>query len=261
MFYCDQCGAATKPNAKYCHLCGNRVEVEGSVSGVVEPIKSRTLIDTRDDELRVEEPVETERSKQDVEATTAKHILASGAWRRWFARVVDMAVASPMLVWLLIYIVEFLVGTDGAAAFSTKPWLISMAIFALWVPVEAAFLWGFGTTPGKAAFGIQIRDEKGNLPTYKHSLSRAIDVYMLGMALGIPIVMWVTWMLAYRRVVAKGCAHWDSGLHEYSVTYKNWGVLHKAVAVVAVLVAAVCSSLVTPIVIDKHPVVILGTQQ
>lgn len=98
-------------------------------------------------------------------------------WRRYFARVVDLELCF-LIVGLLIrdfLLRDLLLGLLGLTAMLlTEP---------LWLHL-------FGTTPGKAIFGIRVSDpEEGRLP-YDRGLERTWMVLFEGMALNIPVIGW-----------------------------------------------------------------------
>lgn len=98
-------------------------------------------------------------------------------WRRYFARMVDLELYA-LIVGLLIR--DFLL----------RNLLLTVFTFSAMLLTEPLLLYLFGTTPGKAIFGILVTDaEEGRLP-YGRGLERTWMVLLEGMALNIPFLGW-----------------------------------------------------------------------
>lgn len=159
-------------------------------------------------------------------------------WRRFFARTVDF-LTGGMTVLLMFSLVlgfvfpsivpEYLTLMDNniAAGFIT---------YALWVPIEAMFISGIGTTPAKWVFGIRIVDRDDKRLTYKKALHRTTGVWALGEGLGIPVVTLITRIVAYRQLTREGITVWDEEIGSV-VLHSPWGVGRAIGATAAVIVA------------------------
>lgn len=64
-----------------------------------------------------------------------------------------------------------------------------VALYLLWLPLEAGFLTATGTTPGKWVFGIRVVKSQGQKLAYPEALKRAFLVWVQGEGLGIPVVI------------------------------------------------------------------------
>jgi uncharacterized RDD family membrane protein YckC len=115
---------------------------------------------------------------------------AVSPWRRWFARIADIAIfgtllglALPKEVW-----------SDNELA---NGWIITLGLF----PVEAVLIAARGTTPGKALMNLRVThfDGKSRL-TIGQSATRAWGALVSGQGLGIPIVTLFTQIIQYRRI-------------------------------------------------------------
>lgn len=96
-------------------------------------------------------------------------------WRRYFARGFDLSLYNTV-VGILLY--DFL----NREIYLTILTLIAMLI------LEPLFLSLFGTTPGKAIFGIRVTDPEGSRLDYSTAMDRTWTVMWEGMAMSIPVV-------------------------------------------------------------------------
>ena len=196
--FCPQCGTETQPVAKFCHACRHPLNIASAAT-----IAPKTL------------PL----AKQTAPTATLPPALSDSRphpWRRLFARTTDMALVAPLLYLLLFNnfgkgspFIEFLIGTDGALWLLDRPFLIVVLIYVLWAPIEAAFLTWFGTTIGKLALGIRVIDAEGSRLSYGAAFKRSIWVLSIGVAFGIPFVIWLSGLIAYRRLDKRGKTFWD----------------------------------------------------
>ena len=146
-------------------------------------------------------------------------------WRRYFARMVD----SILFITIFIFFVGFLIGLTGVTSpgilrFISTPggrfWLGILALFFM-IPVEAALLSHFKTTPGKWLFGIEVTNSVGERLSSEDARKRSLDVWVKGQGLGIPVVLIIPMMLAYRRLTRTGTTLWDTSCHAV-VTHRPW---------------------------------------
>lgn len=99
---------------------------------------------------------------------------------RFLARFLDYSIFYTVLILPLFF---------GSLFNSDLTHLLAiLSIPALWVPIEALLISLLGTTPGKALFGIQIRDSKERKLPFKLSLKRAALTWVKGMGFNLPVV-------------------------------------------------------------------------
>jgi uncharacterized RDD family membrane protein YckC len=98
--------------------------------------------------------------------------------------------------------------TDPAKA---NPFLNVLATLSL-VPLEAFALHLFGTTPGKALFGIRLSTAEGERISLVQSFSRALRVWVLGMGIGFPVLSLFAQIAGYFRLASRGRTVWDESL-------------------------------------------------
>ncbi len=98
------------------------------------------------------------------------------AWNRWFARIVDVFFVQVGLAAVL--------NAEGIELPYYAIYILSLAGFVL---VDAFCVFGWGRTPGKWLLNLRVLSATAEW-TPTSSLRRAFDVYVRGMALGIPLV-------------------------------------------------------------------------
>lgn len=115
------------------------------------------------------------------EADTVAH-----PWLRLFARELDRAIY--LLPWTVIqlYVLRWFPTTAGERLLSNLvDWPISILMF---FALEPLLLSTWGTTPGKALFGLKVRDMQGNKLSWRAACRRLAGVYAHGLCFDIPLV-------------------------------------------------------------------------
>ncbi|MDA9114806.1 RDD family protein [Burkholderiaceae bacterium] len=161
-------------------------------------------------------------------------------WRRLFARTVDTLTAGLLLFLLLFIPLTFgvmLAMPERGAGFADaifQPFIGSILLSLVWAPAESVLLSLYGTTPGKWLFGMRVVHPNGGMLSYPDALKRSFLVFLQGLGLGIPVVVWFTQLFAYRRLTKTGTTLWDRSTNAV-VLHKKWGILRALVCTVAVL--------------------------
>jgi uncharacterized RDD family membrane protein YckC len=133
--------------------------------------------------------------------------------RRFFARAIDtlsLGVVGAIVAWH--YATRSGIGGPempdllGSAPAPLALWLIA---FLVMVPLEALMLAVAGTTPGKALLGLRVVAGDGGRASPLASVRRALDVYLRGLGLGIPVLAFFTMLVAGARRLNHGRTHWD----------------------------------------------------
>ena len=110
-------------------------------------------------------------------------------WRRFFARRIDVLICST--IWLAVYSLGFRWNPPD------NIWISMLNLYAAWgllFLLEPLCLHFWGTTPGKAVFGISIRDKNGEKLTWYAALERTWQVFVQGNGLEIPFYnLWRLW--------------------------------------------------------------------
>jgi uncharacterized RDD family membrane protein YckC len=116
---------------------------------------------------------------------------------RFAARLIDLAAFLLVLC---------------APAAAVNPGLIDAAggsLVLLTLPIEAALLATWGTTPGKALLGVSVRAASGDKLRFGPALRRAAAVWTFGLAVNQPFGL-VTGLVSLRRVRQRGLTYWDA---------------------------------------------------
>jgi uncharacterized RDD family membrane protein YckC len=132
-------------------------------------------------------------------------------WRRYFARMVDMAVlGGPVALVVLALLGAFTYLPVDLVA--NNDLLLAAALMVATIPLEAVSLAATGSTPGKWLFGVSVRDREGNRLSFGAALKRSVLVFFSGLGAGIPIISLLASYLAYRRLRNLGITAWDEAV-------------------------------------------------
>lgn len=81
--------------------------------------------------------------------------------------------------------------------------------FFTWIPVEAALLSTWGTTPGKFVFKIHLQQGRKKKLDFATALRRSAIVWFRGFGMGIMVVNVLCMMMAAHRLQLHGKTSWD----------------------------------------------------
>ena len=110
-------------------------------------------------------------------------------WRRYFARVIDLGICGS--VWLAVYALVLHWNQPRGLWTTMINTYVGWGLLFLLEPLCLHF---WGTTPGKAVFGISIRSETGEKLTWKEALLRTWQVFGRGYGYEIPVYsFWRMW--------------------------------------------------------------------
>lgn len=114
-------------------------------------------------------------------------------WRRFLAREIDLILCGVLWGALSLLLLRWYPPV-------TQPALLFYNLFhgyVIWALVfllEPLLLHRFGTTPGKAVFGISVHDGEGNRLSWKAALRRTWTVFSRGCGWGLPFYsQWRLW--------------------------------------------------------------------
>ncbi len=139
----------------------------------------------------------------------------------YFARILDnyvFVVCAGFAAGLLFP--SMFTGSNGSHADNGRWQLLGILYLALYVPVEGFCLYAFGTTLGKALYGIRLTP-KGTEITFYEAAHRSALVWLRGIGIGIPIIGFFTMMNANSKLKANGATTWDAEL--------GWSVKHSKI--------------------------------
>ncbi len=173
----------------------------------VESLKRRKNGSSHQNDLDL--PAVTPEVKQQAESSPSKAIGEVSPWARFLARAIDLAVVAVLAL------------TAGIAmAFSLPIWkmgaipsaLLSTAVFGVaLLGYEAVAVSLFGTTIGKAIFGLRISADDGGLLELKSAFRRAFWAWASGNAcyFFFPAATVFFWWRGYKVLTTTGGTSWD----------------------------------------------------
>ena len=140
-----------------------------------------------------------------------------GPWRRYFARFIDSWLYATATL-AFVTLVLGLNPTDEGMGASIFEWLLRSLLL---LTVEPLCLHFFAATPGKWLLGISVRDYDGKCLSFSEAFARTWKVYVMGLGLNIPIVYFITCLLAYRRSLKGEDQPWDSEYGRWIPVYRQ----------------------------------------
>jgi len=158
----------------------------------------------------------------------------AGAWRRFFARLIDL--------WAISLPAAFLVSIIGST-FSTE--------FALWVQepgsqyvfgwlilplvllIEAMIFGLFGSTLGKALLGVKVMTTTAIPARFAQYARRLVGVYWYGLGTGFPLVSLFTMARQHGRLKMGKFATYDEGV--FNIKARKLGLFRAAFAVATII--------------------------
>ncbi len=126
-------------------------------------------------------------------------------WRRYFARILDVAIYGT--IWSailgLIFHVNIMNRSNLEQVFDT------FIAIAMMLAIEPLFLQKSGTTPGKYIFGIRITTKDGSKLSYFQALQRTWEVIGAGMGYNIPVYNLVRLWKSYKSCSQNTMQPWN----------------------------------------------------
>lgn len=132
----------------------------------------------------------------------------AGPWSRWFARTLDLTLATCILTPFFLYVY-------GALDNIHEPLLWNRAVVALLIVFPLPFVLDavlhsiFGNSLGKALLRIQVRKKDSSPLNFQETLSRNMSIWLRGYWCAIPVVLLIPQVLAYLSLAEKGTTSWD----------------------------------------------------
>lgn len=138
-------------------------------------------------------------------------------WRRFLARTFDIFIYN--ILWSAILAFVFQVDLSGGSNWTNI--LYSLIILALMLVLEPLWLHLFGTTPGKAIFGLRIEAHNGRRLSYGEGLVRTWGVIASGMGYNIPIYNLFRLWKSYKLCLENETQPWDEST-SYTLKDTKW---------------------------------------
>lgn len=170
-------------------------------------------------------------------------------WRRWFARSVDLLIYG--LLWMAVCTLGFRWHQSGSFWSRVLNSYVEWGLLFLLEPL-CLHLWG--TTPGKAIFGISIRNAAGEKFGWDAALRRTWRVFGNGYGYGIPVYsIWRQWK-SYRACRDGEREPWEdsdwSGWERYEIAddraWRCWACAGAHILAVGLLVLIVLQAMLPP---------------
>lgn len=170
------------------------------------------------------------------------------AWARWLARGLDVVLLMPATFLLFMglgvaaelgYLPrEIMTWAQDPILVRVMELAAAFLLFCLWEPL---FLANAGTTPGKWLMGIRVRGADGGKLSYPRALWRFVQVWVVGLAAGIPLLVLATMLMARARLQSDGSTSWDESVGAQVTHSKRhpalWALLIVSVFAVNITVA------------------------
>ena len=137
--------------------------------------------------------------------------LKAQAWKRFWARMFD----------LFLFGFVFMVITIHLRILQTHPiyYFIAQTLFT--ITLEAIFIWQNSTTPGKKFLGMYVVSSDNRKLTLAETWYRTFWVYVKGIWLGIPVMMFVPAWFSRNAFVKNGITIWDLAARTEIVEYPS----------------------------------------
>ena len=164
-------------------------------------------------------------------------------WIRLWARIIDtgivsLAIAFPvsfLMLLIVAVIIPFLSSGTASVLLFVFPVILGTVLLFVYCFIEPIFFAVFGTTPGKALLGIDVRTQTGGRLSYSQAMRRSLRVWFYGLGMGINIVVFITLLVAQHNLTHKKIATWDR-LGNFRVVHRRIGVLRGTIATVSIVV-------------------------
>lgn len=125
-------------------------------------------------------------------------------------------------------------------------WLFGWSKFSFfyvtfaWVPIEAVFLYFWSTTPGKYLLKSKVEPVFHFKLSFKTALRRSISVWVRGMGLGLPIIVFFTLFFSYYRLEFLKITSWDRD-EKTRVVHRPVSLIRIFLVIVFIVVSAFIS--------------------
>ena len=149
--------------------------------------------------------------------------------RRFLARILDLSLYGFLLDSVLVFIFNMITSNRSAV----ENLLFTGVVTVLMLLVEPLLLMKFGTTPGKALLGLEVRNPEGNRLSYSEGFRRTFGVIRYGMGFQIPLYSIIRYYKSAKILEENETLPWDE---EIAYTMKDEKVYRNALFIGAVIV-------------------------
>lgn len=157
-------------------------------------------------------------------------------WPRFWARLIDVWFFTPVLGFAIAFAAAFYAPGFYVKLVTTNAFVLGLILLPLVCVVLAVLMALMGTTPGKAILGISVRPTSGRT-SLGSFLNREMNVWIYGLACGIPIITLFTYIHQYRRVTDGKPAGYDEGLFTVESASSRFRVWIGALSAILLIMA------------------------
>jgi uncharacterized RDD family membrane protein YckC len=141
-------------------------------------------------------------------------------WRRYGARILDISVNGAIGAFLLGMAWYAIAPMSAEAFFSSLNPVADILVTTFISIIISGILTGFsGSSIGKWVFGIRVTRSDGTPIGLINGVFRDLEVWVKGLALGIPLINLITLYMSYSKLKEGGSTSWDQG-QGYVVTHR-----------------------------------------
>ena len=211
--YCDKCKFEVSNTMKICPSCGNRSFVDS-----LGQIQKTTTSSKQSQSMR--------QSRNKINSSPQE----PRPWVRLWAKYIDLMSFGFIFGFTLVYI------GLGDWIFKTNDGILGIFFIMCWVPLDALILSRWGTTPGRALLKTKII-HRGNDMSFLNLFYRSLKVYVRGFGLGLPIVNFITFIVAYLNLKKNKVTSWDQE-GDFEVIHEKIGV-ERLILTILIIVAVI----------------------
>lgn len=142
-------------------------------------------------------------------------------WRRFFARVIDFYIYNTLWLAVLVFVLQINVSNRN----SFGDFIDTFVALLMMLFLEPLWLRHFGTTPGKAIFGLRIENAYGRHLSYGDGLERTWGVIGCGLGYNIPIYNIYRLWKSYETCTENEILSWDELLSYNIKDTKRYRIL------------------------------------
>lgn len=184
-------------------LSQQRAQLEHTITIAREMLSRQENFQTMDAQLYL-----TMLEKGDASLQQDVGVQNNHPWRRYFARDFDWMLCSLLLGTLLPLELD-----------KTVQFLLGVGLMVLLEPLCLSL---FATTPGKAIFGIRVRNLEGKRMTYSEAIRRTCGVLWEGECLRIPLICEYYHYKSYQAAEEGELLPWEDDSELSFQDEKNW---------------------------------------
>lgn len=167
------------------------------------------------------------------QAKAHKAQVKAQTWNRYWARLIDFCA--------ICFCGGFIIAILFPSGIAMSDALFGVIMLFVYVFIEAAMLSSWGTTPGKALLRIRLRKDDGSKLLYGEALNRSFKVWLKGEGFGIPLINFITNIIAYKRLMKNGITSWDEE-GGFTVSHKKVGFFRNLVAILIIFLVVLLNA-------------------